>query len=84
MLGFVDSHMHIASNMLLRGLLEDVELFEWLATMCGLCASLMAGSAQTHPYPAQTRRMTHGNNRRARSFPPGSLSDPRLPITCSR
>lgn len=31
--GFVDSHTHIASNMLLRGLLEDVELFEWLATM---------------------------------------------------
>lgn len=31
--GFVDCHTHIASNMLLRGLLEDVELFEWLATM---------------------------------------------------
>lgn len=31
--GFVDSHTHIASNMLLRGLLEDVELFEWLGTM---------------------------------------------------
>ncbi len=31
--GFVDSHTHIASNMLLRGLLEDVELFEWLDTM---------------------------------------------------
>lgn len=31
--GFVDCHTHIASNMLLRGLLEDVELFEWLDTM---------------------------------------------------
>lgn len=31
--GFVNSHTHIASNMLLRGLLEDVQLFEWLATM---------------------------------------------------
>lgn len=31
--GFVDCHTHVASNMLLRGLLEDVELFEWLATM---------------------------------------------------
>lgn len=31
--GFVDSHTHIASNMLLRGLNEDVELFEWLDTM---------------------------------------------------
>lgn len=31
--GFVDCHTHIASNMLLRGLLEDVELFTWLATM---------------------------------------------------
>ena len=31
--GFVDCHTHIASNMLLRGLLEDVELFEWLETM---------------------------------------------------
>lgn len=31
--GFVDCHTHIASNMLLRGLLEDVELFAWLATM---------------------------------------------------
>lgn len=31
--GFVDPHTHIASNMLLRGLLEDVELFEWLSTM---------------------------------------------------
>lgn len=31
--GFVDCHTHIASNMLLRGLLEDVELFEWLSTM---------------------------------------------------
>lgn len=31
--GFVNSHTHIASNMLLRGLLEDVQLFEWLSTM---------------------------------------------------
>lgn len=31
--GFVDSHTHIASNMLLRGLLEDTELFAWLDTM---------------------------------------------------
>ncbi|MFK8024256.1 MAG: amidohydrolase family protein [Ilumatobacter sp.] len=31
--GFVDCHTHIGSNMLLRGLLEDVELFEWLETM---------------------------------------------------
>jgi 5-methylthioadenosine/S-adenosylhomocysteine deaminase len=31
--GFVDCHTHIASNMLLRGLLEDVRLFEWLSTM---------------------------------------------------
>lgn len=31
--GLVDCHTHVASNMLLRGLLEDVELFEWLATM---------------------------------------------------
>ncbi|WP_420451394.1 amidohydrolase family protein [Ilumatobacter sp.] len=31
--GFVDAHTHVASNLLLRGLLEDVELFEWLATM---------------------------------------------------
>jgi 5-methylthioadenosine/S-adenosylhomocysteine deaminase len=31
--GFVDSHTHIASNMLLRGLLEDTELFAWLQTM---------------------------------------------------
>jgi 5-methylthioadenosine/S-adenosylhomocysteine deaminase len=31
--GFADSHTHIASNMLLRGLLEDVRLFEWLETM---------------------------------------------------
>ncbi|MCX5578818.1 amidohydrolase [Kaistia terrae] len=31
--GFCDSHTHIASNMLLRGLLEDVKLFEWLSTM---------------------------------------------------
>ena len=31
--GFVNCHTHIASNMLLRGLLEDVQLFEWLSTM---------------------------------------------------
>lgn len=31
--GFCDSHTHIASNLLLRGLLEDVRLFEWLETM---------------------------------------------------
>jgi len=31
--GFCNSHTHIASNMLLRGLLEDVRLFEWLDTM---------------------------------------------------
>lgn len=31
--GFVNCHTHIASNMLLRGLLEDVQLFEWLRTM---------------------------------------------------
>lgn len=31
--GFVDSHTHIASNLLLRGLNEDAELFAWLATM---------------------------------------------------
>jgi 5-methylthioadenosine/S-adenosylhomocysteine deaminase len=31
--GFVDCHTHIASNMLLRGLLEDTELFGWLQTM---------------------------------------------------
>ncbi len=31
--GFVDCHTHIASNLLLRGLLEDVELFGWLSTM---------------------------------------------------
>ena len=31
--GFSDCHTHIASNMLLRGLLEDVRLFEWLSTM---------------------------------------------------
>ncbi|SEP22526.1 5-methylthioadenosine/S-adenosylhomocysteine deaminase [Salinihabitans flavidus] len=31
--GFADSHTHIASNMLLRGVLEDVRLFEWLETM---------------------------------------------------
>lgn len=31
--GMVNCHTHNASNMLLRGLLEDVELFEWLETM---------------------------------------------------
>jgi len=31
--GFCNSHTHIASNVLLRGLLEDVRLFEWLDTM---------------------------------------------------
>lgn len=31
--GFVNCHTHIASNMLLRGLLEDVQLFQWLGTM---------------------------------------------------
>ncbi|MEM8902595.1 MAG: amidohydrolase [Actinomycetota bacterium] len=31
--GFVDSHTHVASNLLLRGLLEDTELFAWLDTM---------------------------------------------------
>jgi len=31
--GFANSHTHVASNMLLRGLLEDVQLFEWLQTM---------------------------------------------------
>ena len=31
--GFANSHTHIASNLLLRGLLEDVLLFEWLKTM---------------------------------------------------
>ncbi|MEM9519866.1 MAG: amidohydrolase [Actinomycetota bacterium] len=31
--GFVDCHTHIGSNMLLRGLLEDVQIFEWLETM---------------------------------------------------
>lgn len=31
--GFSNSHTHIASNVLLRGLLEDVRLFEWLETM---------------------------------------------------
>ncbi|MFT3855444.1 MAG: amidohydrolase [Ilumatobacteraceae bacterium] len=31
--GFVDCHTHVASNMLLRGLLEDVELFDWLGAM---------------------------------------------------
>lgn len=49
--GFVNCHTHIASNMLLRGLLEDVQLFDWLSTMWKLkrnfdeetlyCASLM-------------------------------------------
>ena len=31
--GFANSHTHVASNLLLRGLLEDVLLFEWLQTM---------------------------------------------------
>ncbi|MDL2260099.1 hypothetical protein LJB99_04425, partial [Deltaproteobacteria bacterium OttesenSCG-928-K17] len=31
--GLVNCHTHNASNMLLRGLLEDVELFKWLETM---------------------------------------------------
>jgi 5-methylthioadenosine/S-adenosylhomocysteine deaminase len=31
--GLVNCHTHVASNMLLRGLLEDVQLFEWLSTM---------------------------------------------------
>lgn len=31
--GLVNCHTHNASNMLLRSLLEDVELFEWLETM---------------------------------------------------
>jgi 5-methylthioadenosine/S-adenosylhomocysteine deaminase len=31
--GFVNSHTHIASNLLLRGLLEDVHIFEWLKAM---------------------------------------------------
>ena len=31
--GFANSHTHVASNLLLRGLLEDVHLFEWLQTM---------------------------------------------------
>lgn len=31
--GMVNAHTHIASNMLLRGLLEDTELFAWLDTM---------------------------------------------------
>jgi 5-methylthioadenosine/S-adenosylhomocysteine deaminase len=31
--GFVNAHTHIASNMLLRGILEDTELFAWLDTM---------------------------------------------------
>ena len=31
--GFINCHTHIASNMLLRGLLEDMQLFEWLSTM---------------------------------------------------
>lgn len=31
--GLVNCHTHNASNMLLRGLLEDAELFKWLETM---------------------------------------------------
>ncbi|NDZ92826.1 amidohydrolase [Streptomyces sp. SID6673] len=31
--GFVNAHTHIASNILLRGLLEDTELFAWLDVM---------------------------------------------------
>lgn len=31
--GFVNSHTHIASNVLLRGLNEDAKLFEWLKHM---------------------------------------------------
>lgn len=31
--GLVNCHTHNASNLLLRGLLEDVELFQWLRTM---------------------------------------------------
>lgn len=31
--GFVNSHTHIASNVLLRGLNEDAKLFEWLQYM---------------------------------------------------
>ena len=31
--GFVNCHTHIASNILLRGLNEDVKLFEWLQSM---------------------------------------------------
>ncbi|MGO8877078.1 MAG: amidohydrolase family protein [Acidimicrobiales bacterium] len=31
--GFVNPHTHIGSNLLLRGLDEDVQLFEWLASM---------------------------------------------------
>lgn len=31
--GFVNAHTHVGSNMLLRGLDEDVLLFEWLASM---------------------------------------------------
>jgi 5-methylthioadenosine/S-adenosylhomocysteine deaminase len=34
--GFANSHTHVASNLLLRGLLEDVLLFEWLQTMWNL------------------------------------------------
>lgn len=34
--GFSNSHTHVASNLLLRGLLEDVLLFEWLQTMWSL------------------------------------------------
>ena len=34
--GFANSHTHVASNLLLRGLLEDVLLFEWLQTMWSL------------------------------------------------
>lgn len=34
--GFANSHTHVASNLLLRGLLEDVLLFEWLQTMWAL------------------------------------------------
>jgi 5-methylthioadenosine/S-adenosylhomocysteine deaminase len=31
--GFANCHTHIASNQLLRGLLEDVRIFEWLKAM---------------------------------------------------
>jgi len=34
--GFANSHTHVASNLLLRGLLEDVLLFEWLQIMWSL------------------------------------------------